>query len=75
LKVEVVDGQVHVSCQLFEATADRLEQDADGIVLTGKARLLRRGEADGVATEISAERLSIRFQGGHLRLAAEDKAR
>jgi Flp pilus assembly secretin CpaC len=73
LKIETGGGRVQVRCPQFEATADRLVQDTNRIVLEGKVQLVRKGEGDGLAIEMTAEKVLLQFEGGKLQIRAAGK--
>jgi hypothetical protein len=73
LKIETAGDRVQVRCPQFEASADRLMQDANRVVLEGKVQLRRKVEGDALAIEMTAEKVLLQFEGGKLQIRAAGK--
>jgi len=65
LKINAAKGRVQVGGANFEATAERLSQDGNQILLEGQVRL------QSPQVELTAERVHLRFEGGKLQIRAE----
>lgn len=65
LKIHAAKGRVQVGGANFEATAERLSQDGNQLLLEGQVRL------QSPNVELTAERVHLRFEGGKLQIRAE----